>query len=130
MATDPTIKAEATCVAGQPSTPFQAKLKLDPTTDPPPDLVIEVDYPSKSLNRFPIYARLGVPEIWRFTEGPLTIHLLDRTSYRESDASLAFPRLPVQGLSSLTQTYRLQGKRLMRRAFRQWERERVQSQEA
>jgi Uma2 family endonuclease len=32
--------------------------------DPPPDLVLEIDMTSKFLDRFPIYARLGVPEIW------------------------------------------------------------------
>ncbi|MGB3613506.1 MAG: Uma2 family endonuclease, partial [Elainellaceae cyanobacterium] len=108
---------------------IRGQLEFDLATDPPPDLAIEVDYSSKSLNRFPIYARLGVPEIWRFNEGILTIHLLDKTSYRESDASLAFPMLPVQELPGLIQTYRLQGKRLMRRAFRQWVRERVKRKE-
>jgi Uma2 family endonuclease len=34
--------------------------------DPPPDLVLETDMISKSLDRFPIYARLGVPEIWSY----------------------------------------------------------------
>jgi Uma2 family endonuclease len=33
--------------------------------DPPPDLVIEVDITSPSLDKFPIYARMGIPEIWR-----------------------------------------------------------------
>ena len=33
--------------------------------DPPPDLVLEVDITSPSLNKLPIYARLGVTEVWR-----------------------------------------------------------------
>jgi Uma2 family endonuclease len=36
--------------------------------DPPPDLVIEVDITRSSLDKFPIYAALGVPEVWRYTE--------------------------------------------------------------
>lgn len=34
--------------------------------DPPPDLVVESDYTSSSINKFAIYASLGVPEIWRY----------------------------------------------------------------
>ena len=34
--------------------------------EPPPDLVVESDYTSSSLNKFSIYASLGVPEIWRY----------------------------------------------------------------
>jgi len=38
------------------------------TQDPPPDLVVEIDITSSSLNRFQIYATLGVPELWRYDE--------------------------------------------------------------
>ena len=34
--------------------------------DPPPDLWIEVDDRVSSKGRLPIYAALGVPEVWRF----------------------------------------------------------------
>lgn len=36
--------------------------KIDFTTDPLPDLVVEVDYTNRSLNKFQTYAFLGVPE--------------------------------------------------------------------
>jgi len=39
------------------------KDKIDLTSDPPPDLAIEIDITSSSLNRFAIYAQLGVPEV-------------------------------------------------------------------
>jgi Uma2 family endonuclease len=61
---------------------------------PPPDLVIEVDVTSKSLNRFEAYAKLGVPEIWRYERGGL--QLFGRTSdsdYETIDHSLAFPMI-------------------------------------
>lgn len=35
-------------------------------TDPPPDVAVEIDVTNESLSRFPIYAALGVPEIWRY----------------------------------------------------------------
>ncbi len=34
--------------------------------DIPPDLVIEIDITSGSLDKFPIYSALGIPEIWRY----------------------------------------------------------------
>jgi Uma2 family endonuclease len=34
---------------------------------PPPDLAVEIDITSSSLNRLSIYAALGVPEVWRST---------------------------------------------------------------
>jgi Uma2 family endonuclease len=36
---------------------------LDLSIDPPPDLVIEIDITSGSLNKLPIFAALGVQEI-------------------------------------------------------------------
>jgi Uma2 family endonuclease len=36
---------------------------LDLAVDPPPDLVVEVDITRSSLDKFPIYAALGVPEV-------------------------------------------------------------------
>ncbi|MGH3144260.1 MAG: Uma2 family endonuclease [Rubrobacter sp.] len=40
------------------------RLSLD-AGDPPPDLVVEVDITSPSASKLPIYARLGVAEVWR-----------------------------------------------------------------
>ena len=34
--------------------------------DPPPDLAIEVDNTTDSAGKLPIYAALGVPEVWRY----------------------------------------------------------------
>ena len=42
------------------------KASLDLNVDPPPDLAIEVDITSHYLPGFPIHARFGVPEVWRY----------------------------------------------------------------
>jgi len=44
----------------------RGKKGIDLRNDPPPDLVIEIDITSSSLDSFEIYAALGVPEIWRY----------------------------------------------------------------
>ena len=44
----------------------RGKDKIDLRRDPPPDLVIEVDWTHSSLDRLAIFAALLVPEVWRF----------------------------------------------------------------
>src|SRR5262245_709157 len=44
---------------------MRGKKHFDIHTDPPPDLAIEVDITSSSLDRMSIYATLGVAEVWR-----------------------------------------------------------------
>jgi Uma2 family endonuclease len=68
--------------------------EYDPAIDPPPDLAIEVDLSRSSVNKFSIYADLGVPEIWTFAGDLLEFRNLepDRT-YRPIERSVAFPFL-------------------------------------
>lgn len=61
--------------------------------DPPPDLAIEVEVRRSPLNRMSIYARLGVPEVWRLRKSELTFLILDGKKYVEAATSLAFPGL-------------------------------------
>src|SRR5262249_39088385 len=44
---------------------IRGKERIDLRVDPPPDVVIEIDIASSSLDRMGIYAILGVPEVWR-----------------------------------------------------------------
>jgi Uma2 family endonuclease len=44
--------------------------------EPPPDLVVESDYTRSSLNKFNIYASLGVPELWRYGKQTLQVYQL------------------------------------------------------
>ncbi len=67
--------------------------EVDPAVDPPPDLIIEVDVSSPSLNRFPIFAAFGVPEVWRYGSSRLAIYNLESGRYVEVTSSLAFPAL-------------------------------------
>jgi Uma2 family endonuclease len=71
----------------------RGKTRLDLRTDPPPDLAIEVDVASSSLNRMSIYAALGVPEVWRVDAQGLTFNVLVARSYQVRPTSLAFPQL-------------------------------------
>ena len=102
---------------------IRGKLEFDLNQDPPPDLALEIDVTSKSLSRFSIYARLGVPEIWCYDSGELKIYQLQNEAYIEVETSLVFPTLPVQELPALIEQHRPQGRRAIRRAVREWARE-------
>ncbi len=66
------------------------KLDLD-AGDPVPDIVIEVDITSFSLNKLPIYARLGVPEVWRHDGDRISILTLRGAEYTEVSESAFLP---------------------------------------
>ncbi|HWE37671.1 MAG TPA: Uma2 family endonuclease [Isosphaeraceae bacterium] len=72
------------------------KDQIDLETDPPPDLVIEVDNTNDSRRALPIYARMGVPEVWRYDVDTETLWfgaLQPDGSYAPLDRSLALPML-------------------------------------
>ena len=98
--------------------------------DPPPDLVLEIDMTHKSLDRFPIYARLEVPELWRYDEGELKIYQLQNGEYVEAESSLALPQLPIRELPQLIETHRAAGRLAIRRAVRSWVRNEVRDRPA
>jgi len=103
----------------------RGRLDFDLNHDPPPDLALEIDITSKSLDRFPIYARLGVPELWCYDNGELRIHLLTGDGYTTSPQSLVFPQLAIQDLPQLIEAHRQQGRLALRRAVRAWVHEQV-----
>lgn len=86
--------------------------------DPPPDLVIESDYTNSSLNKFTIYASLGVPELWRYRNQTLDIYQLVGNRYELSDKSLAFPFLPASEIPEFIEQSKTAGQRATVRAFR------------
>ncbi|MBD0303695.1 MAG: Uma2 family endonuclease [Tolypothrix sp. T3-bin4] len=111
------------CFYFQNEAAIRARLDLDLRRDPPPDLALEIDVTSKSLNRFPIYARLGVPELWCYDSGELKIYHLQNGEYVESESSLVFPTLAIRNLPKLIEQNRADGRRAMRQAVREWVRE-------
>lgn len=70
------------------------------STDPPPDLVIEIDITSPSLDKLPLFAQAGVPEVWRFDGSRLSIYELAGGEYLERDASDAFPDVTAADVTS------------------------------
>jgi len=109
------------------------KVQLNFETDPPPDIVVEIDLHHDSRPRFPVYARLGVPEIWRYNGVAMTIYYLAEEStegeaplYVERNASTALPILTAQLLTEMIERLRRDGELNTLLAFDEW----LQSQAA
>lgn len=70
---------------------------IDLTIDPPPDLAIEIDLSTSSLDKKSVYARLRVPELWRLHEHQLDCLILgEHDTYQDARASAALPGLPLE----------------------------------
>jgi Uma2 family endonuclease len=63
--------------------------------DPPPDLVVEVDNTRDSSRALKLYARLGVPEVWRYRRKTKALWFgrLAGDHYEPIDRSINLPRL-------------------------------------
>ncbi len=72
---------------------ISGKAEIDLDTDPPPDLIIEIDISSSSLNKFPVYAHIGVPEVWRYDGTRVVFFVLAGENYEAAEESRAFPVL-------------------------------------
>lgn len=69
------------------------------TIDPPPDLVLEMEMSRSAHDKLPLFASMGIPELWRCDGQQVTIMLLERDNYRESPTSLALPVITTDVLA-------------------------------
>lgn len=79
------------------------KKKVDLQRDPPPDLAVEVELTRRLLDRESIYAKLGVPELWRFRDGELKVFVLRRGKYVMADRSPIFHGISPSQISALVE---------------------------
>jgi len=101
----------------------RGKEEIDPDVDPPPDLVIEVDITSPSLDRFPIYAHFGVPEVWRYDGERIMIYELRNAEYVEVAESPALPWFTGDVLTRFAKEGLAARRRSWMRRVREWARE-------
>jgi Uma2 family endonuclease len=98
--------------------------RIDLNVDPPPDLAIEIDITSSSLDRLEIYAALGFPEIWRYDGEALTVLLLRNDgTYAPSGTSAAFPFLSTAELGRFLKENDSPDETRWGRGFRAWVRD-------
>jgi Uma2 family endonuclease len=78
--------------------PLVAGRKVDLTTDPPPDLVVEIDITHSDVNKPALYASMGVPEFWRYDGQEWHIYQLQNHEYVEINGSPTFPLVSKEKL--------------------------------
>ncbi len=96
------------------------RMQLDFEVDPPPDIAVEIDVHHDSFSKFPIYAALGVPEVWRYDGQQLTILVLREDQYGTVTQSRALPLLTSQMLTESLTRLRDEGELQALLAFDQW----------
>ena len=99
--------------------------QIDLNRLPPPDLAVEIDITSSSLDRFEIYKNLGVPEIWHYDGDRLTINLLASEGYCVAERSSALSPLQAEDFLPFLSPDGNAGENSLLRQFRQAVRARI-----
>jgi Uma2 family endonuclease len=103
----------------------RGRQELDLETAPPPDLAIEIDITSSSVNKFGIYSALGVSELWRYNGRVLKFYQLAEGQYVECEFSIAFPIVSVVDMSRFIEQSKTMGEIALLKSFRAWVRDKI-----
>jgi Uma2 family endonuclease len=93
---------------------------LNLTNSPPPDLAIEIDITSTSVDKFDIYSALGVGELWRYDGNNLKFYQLIKGQYAECEFSIAFSLVSVKDISRFIEQSKTMGEIALLKSFRNW----------
>jgi Uma2 family endonuclease len=101
----------------------RGKMEIDLAVDPPPDLAIEIDITNPSLPRLPIYAALGMPEVWQFDGEQFQILQLVTGEYEAQLQSQALPMMTLQVVGNFMAQAQEMGETSWAKMVRQWVRQ-------
>ncbi|MDZ8185872.1 MAG: Uma2 family endonuclease [Nostoc sp. ChiSLP02] len=101
------------------------KENIDLNIDPPPDLLLEVEYSKSKINKLILYAAMGVPEFWRYNGTVLRIYTLNNGQYSQSETSPTFAPVLVTEIPRFIQESKKIGQIAATRAFRSWVRQQM-----
>ena len=100
----------------------RGKDNIDLSSDPPPELVIEVDITHSSVNKLSMFSEFGVSEVWQYDQKQLKIFTLAESEYLESTASKVFPDLTPSIISHFIEESRKTDRPSWLRRLREWAR--------
>ena len=101
----------------------RGKDRIDLAVDPPPDLVIEIDIISPSFSKLPIYAQIGVPEVWRYDGERMTILVLEGSDYAKTAESIVLPPVTSNVLNDFVEKSKSMKRTAWLEEVREWSRE-------
>jgi Uma2 family endonuclease len=116
-----TIRSESAQLGGEPDSSFyigheeqvRGVQEIDLAIHPPPDIVVEIDITSPSLNKFNLYASVGVPEIWIYDGKEMRFYALVDKTYQSIAHSKSFSHLSPEMLERYLQIGRTEGSTIM-----------------
>jgi Uma2 family endonuclease len=83
-----------------------------------PDLAIEVVWTSGGIDKLEIYRRLGIPEVWIWRDGVITVYALRDDAYAAVEHSAQLPGIDLRLLTSfLDHPTAMQAVRAFRKAL-------------
>lgn len=97
---------------------------IDIATDPPPDLVLEVEYSRSAIDKLKLYAAIAVPEFWRYNGSVLRVYTLAGGQYLEVETSPTFAPVSVKEIPGFIQEAK-NGEIATTRAFRAWVQQKI-----
>lgn len=103
----------------------RGKENIDLEIDPPPDLVLEVEYSRSKIDKLSLYAAIGIPEFWRYNGTTLRIYALLEGQYSETQISQTFVPVAVKEIPRFIQEAKKNGENTTTRSFRAWVKEQI-----
>ncbi|MGB9178978.1 MAG: Uma2 family endonuclease [Pyrinomonadaceae bacterium] len=118
-----TLRVESAQRGGEPDSCFyvanEAAVRgveeIDLKIHPPPDIVLEVDITSPSLDKFGLYLAARVTEVWRYDGTRMTFFALTEEKYETISHSRCFSHLTPEMLERYLAIGRTQGSTAMLR---------------
>lgn len=107
-----------TCFYVANATRIIGRRTIDLEVDPPPDIAVEIDITNETLSKFPIYAALGVPEIWRYDGKTAVFYELRGGTYHTIPGSRFFEGLTPELLGAALEESKQAGQTAALAAFR------------
>lgn len=96
---------------------------IDLALDPPPALVVEVDLTNPSLNKFDLFSRLKIKELWRFHNHELTIYKLIDQDFDTREESIFLPGVTAAKVTELITLHQQLPAYLWQKKVREYARE-------
>lgn len=72
---------------------IRGRRQIDLKVDPPPDVVIEMEYSRTAVDKLALFAAMGIPEVWRSDGRRVSILVLTEGAYQPAATSHALPVL-------------------------------------
>lgn len=87
---------------------------------PAPDVAVEIDLTTDSLDKFPIYAALQVAEVWIYDGEEVSFYELEAEDYHQISHSRALAILSAEKLTEFLEMSRTKGQTFALKSFRKW----------